>query len=60
VPKSLLAPSAACRRLFLEHDPRVATTGPAECFGQNADASPRHPLRLAYDTPVVPFREARL
>lgn len=26
------------------------------CLGMNADGSPRHPSRLAYDTPIVPWR----
>jgi hypothetical protein len=31
-----------------------------ECFGVNdSDASPRHPLMLAYDTPIVKLTDAR-
>ncbi|MGE0206149.1 MAG: DUF1643 domain-containing protein [Hyphomicrobiaceae bacterium] len=26
------------------------------CLGTNKDGSPRHPSRLAYDTPIVPWR----
>lgn len=27
----------------------------AHCLGRNGDGSPRHPLMLAYDTPLVPY-----
>ena len=30
---------------------------PVECFGQTKDGAPRHPSRLAYDTPLVPYAE---
>lgn len=37
----------------------VARTGrPMHCLGLNGDGSPRHPLRIAYTTPVVPVHEA--
>ncbi len=29
-----------------------------DCFGLNDDGSPRHPLMLGYDTPIVSLREA--
>lgn len=31
---------------------------PFDCFGKNADGSPRHPLMLGYDTPLVPYAVA--
>lgn len=30
----------------------------ADCFGMNADGSPRHPLMLGYDTPIIRYRRA--
>jgi hypothetical protein len=30
-----------------------------ECFGVNRDRSPKHPLMLGYDTPIVKLSEAR-
>jgi hypothetical protein len=33
--------------------------GKIECFGVNSDESPRHPLMLGYNTPIVPLSEAR-
>lgn len=31
------------------------SSGPVDCLGRNVDGSPRHPLMLGYDTPIVPF-----
>ena len=33
-------------------------SGP-DCFGLNDDGSPKHPLMLAYSTPIVSIRDAR-
>lgn len=30
-----------------------------DCFGVNRDRSPKHPLMLGYDTPIVKYSEAR-
>ena len=30
-----------------------------DCFGRNDDGSPKHPLMLGYDTPIVGYHEAR-
>lgn len=34
----------------------VAAGVPLLCFGTNKAGSPRHPARLGYDTPLVPYR----
>lgn len=55
------AKTAAVRRLL---DARLAQLAPLLdgrellCLGTTADGSPRHPLMLAYDTPLVPWRRA--
>lgn len=53
VPKHKLHRIAAvCQRIRLMKRPEA----PVMCFGVSKDGHPLHPLRLAYDTPLVPFQ----
>lgn len=51
IPPRLRSVSQGARVLFESTRP--------DCFGLNGDGSPRHPLMLGYDTPLVPLAEAR-
>jgi hypothetical protein len=45
---------------LLAQQGEIDFVGPeTECFGVNADDSPRHPLMLGYDTPLVKLTDAR-
>jgi hypothetical protein len=53
IPPKLRTLATASRWAFQTSGDRV------ECWGLNADSSPRHPLMLAYETPLLRMSEAQ-
>lgn len=52
---AIVKPKKPQAKWTLEHVIRPVTLSPIRCYGYTADRSPRHPLTLAYSTPLEPY-----